>query len=194
MHRLFVLALLACGATAAAPKQPQSKPVRPVPTSNPCFEGKPPIVAADLWKDLEKYSWSVYLGEGEQPPPPTTYGSCKVERNKITTSNGTLIAELGCGVRVLVPGIRDHLGLEVGTATGKDVLERRPKPVPALTCMANGPDQVRCRFDREDNSDTDSDWYVVAGSLGEDVLTGDAARRFFAPARVVELDVSIWCH
>ncbi len=189
MYRLIVLTLLACGAAAAAPKQPRSKPAKPVITTNPCFAGKPPIVASELWKHLEKYSWSVY--ETENPPPPTTYGSCKVERNKVTTATGTLVAELGCGVRVLVPGIRDGLGLELGTAKGGDVLARKSKP---LTCMANGPDQVRCHFDRDEDSETDTDWYVVAGQLGEDTLSGDAARKFFASRTLVELDVSIWCH
>ncbi len=190
MHRLFVLALLACGATAAAPKQPLPKPVR---TTNPCFPTSPPIVANDMWKTLEKYSWSVYLAEGEQPPPPTTYGSCKVERNKVTTSSGTLVAELGCGVRVLVPGIRDGHGIEVRKATGQDVLERTTSTTP-LVCYANGPDQARCHFERPADSDTDSDAYVVGGQITGDVMTGDAARAFFATKPIVELGVSIWCH
>lgn len=190
MHRLFVLALLACGATAAAPKQP---PPRPVRTTNPCFERSPPIVANDLWKTLEKYSWSVYSSEGEQAPPPTTYGSCTVDRNRVTTSSGTLVAELGCGVRVLVPGIRDRLGIEVGKATGKDVLERSTSKMP-LVCFANGPDQARCHFERPEDSDTDSDAWVVAGQITGDVMTGDAARAFFATKPIVELGVSIWCH
>jgi hypothetical protein len=189
MHRLFVLALLACGATAAAPKPP-----RPVATSNPCFPGNPPIVANEMWKTLEKYSWSVYASEGEQPPPPTTYGSCKVERNQVTTASGTLVAELGCGVRVLVPGIRDHLGIEIGKAIGKDVLERAPATSSKLTCYPNGPDQARCHFERSEGTDTDPDAYVVAGKLDADVLAGDAARTFFATRPIVELGVSIWCH
>jgi hypothetical protein len=151
------------------------------------------MAAGDLWKDLEKYSWSLYLDPDEQPPPPTTYGSCRVERNKVTSATGTLVAELGCGVRVLVPGIRDSLGLELG-ATGKDVLDRKAKSLTPLTCLANGPDRVRCRFDRPEGSDTDLDWYVVAGQLGEDALTGDAAKTFFASRTLVELDVSMWCH
>ncbi len=188
MHRLFILALLACGATAAAPKPPT-----PVASNNPCFAGKPAIVANDMWKTLEKHSWSVYLTEGEPPPPPTTYGSCKVERNKVTSSSGTLVAELGCGVRVVVPGIRDRLGIEITKATGKDVLERATSKTP-LVCYANGPDQARCHFERAEDSDTDSDTYVVTGQITVDVMTGDAARAFFAPRPIVELGVSIWCH
>lgn len=192
MHRLFVLALLACGATAAAPKPVRS--TKPTPSStNPCFPDRPPLDAHVLWKDLEKYSWSLYLSEDEPPPPPTRYGSCRVERNLVTAATGRQVAELGCGVRVLVPGIRDSLGLELG-ASGADVLARKPRPTPELTCMPNGSEQVRCRFDREPDRDTDSDWYVVGGRLDGDVLTGEAARAWFATRTLVELDVSIWCH
>jgi hypothetical protein len=197
MHRLIVLSLLGCGATPTAPKAPvpNTSVKAPVtPTENPCFANKPAIVAAEMWKTLEKYSWSVYLSEEEQAPPPTTFGSCKVERNKVT-SNGTLVAELGCGVRVLSRGILDDLGLQIG-ARGQDVLDRKPKPVPGLACMANGPDQVRCHFDRAEDSDLDASWYVVSGKLGkdDDALTGNAAREFFASRTLIELDVSIWCH
>lgn len=187
MHRLFVLALLACGATAAAPKAP------PVKTANPCFPGKPPIVASELWRALEKYSWSVYLTEDEPKPPPTTYGSCKVDLNKVTKPDGTLVAELGCGVRVLVPGIRDELGIEIGRSTGNDVLARA-KATTGFKCFANGPDQARCQFERAETSDTNPDDYVVAGQITGDVMTGDAARAFFASRTIVELGVSIWCH
>jgi hypothetical protein len=76
----------------------------------------------------------------------------------------------------------------------EDVLDRKPRPHQPLTCKANGPDQVRCNFERAPDSDTDSSWYVVAGTLDEDVLTGDAAVAFFAPRTLVELDVSVWCH
>lgn len=110
-------------------------------------------------------------------------------------ADGTLVAELGCGVRIVVPGIRDDLGLELGTgARGQDVLDRLPKPSPPLTCWANGPDQTRCRPDRTDDSDTDASSYVVAGSFAGDALTGADAVAFFAPKTLVELDMSVWCH
>jgi hypothetical protein len=185
MHRsIAVLSLLACGSSAAEPKAP--KPI----TSNPCFAGKPSIVATEMWRTLEKYSWSLH---SDTPPPPTTYGSCKVERNKVTTANGTLVAELGCGVRVVTKGVKDELGLELG-ALGKNVLARKHKPVPKLTCYGNGPDQTRCHFDRDEDSDTDATSYVVAGALGADVLTGDAAAKLFSARPIVEIGVSIWCH
>lgn len=50
-------------------------------------------------------------------------------------------------MRVLVPGIKDDLGLELGKgARGQDVLDRSPDH-PPMTCWANGPDQTRCRFE-----------------------------------------------
>ncbi|MEO7097108.1 MAG: hypothetical protein ABI175_27860 [Polyangiales bacterium] len=161
-------------------------------SATPCFPG-PPLVATEMFKTLEKYAWSLYLGPDEAAPPPTTYGSCTVNRNIITSAAGRTVAELGCGVRVLSPGIVDELGLQLG-ARGQDVLDRKAKPVPALSCMANGPDQVRCMFERRDDKDTDETWYVVAGTLSEDVLTGPAARRYFATRSIVEMEVSVWCH
>ncbi len=146
-----------------------------------------------MWKTLEKYSWSVYLSETDSAPPPTTYGTCKVNRNRVTAANGSLVAELGCGVRVVTKGIKDELGLEIG-AVGKDVLARKPKPLTKLTCFGNGPGQARCQFERPDDNDTDSTSYVVAGTLGEDAVTGDAAIKFFSSRPLVELGVSIWCH
>jgi hypothetical protein len=161
------------------------------PSATPCLPG-PPLLATDLYQRLEKHAWSLYASEDEPPPPPSKLGSCTVERNVIRAADGAVVAELGCGVRVLQRGIRDDLGLEIG-ALGRDVLARKPRPVPALTCIPNGPDQARCAFERAPDKDVDSSWYVVAGKLDETV-TGDAAIAFFAPRTLVELDVSVWCH
>ncbi len=175
-----------------------ARPVReaavPVPavSSTPCVPG-PPLRAVDIYRTLEKYAWSLYLREDEPAPPPTTYGSCRVDKNVVSAADGTVVAELGCGVRVLVPGIVDGLGLQVG-ARGQDVLDRAPAPERSLTCVANGPAQVRCNFERGPDQDTDSDWYVVAGALDTDVLTGAAARAYVASRELVEIEVSVWCH
>lgn len=158
----------------------------------PCVPG-PPLVALDMYKQLEKYAWSLYLSADEEAPAPTTFGSCTVNKNVVRAADGTVVAELGCGVRVLSPGIVDDLGLQLG-ARGQDVLDRKPKPVQPLVCTANGPDQVRCHFERAADSDTDASWYVMAGRIGDDVLTGDAATRWFSTATVVEIEVSVWCH
>jgi hypothetical protein len=104
-----------------------------------------------------------------------------------------LIAELGCGVRVVVPGIVDDLGLQVG-ARGQDVLDRKKQPLAAIACFANGPNRVRCTFARDPDMQNSASSYVVAGKLGKDVLTGDAAKKFFAARRLVELGVNICGH
>ncbi len=197
MRSLVVIALAGCS-SAGPPPVTSTTVARPnaaiQPTENPCFPTATPIRAIDMWHTLEKYSWSVYLQEGEPTPPPTTYGSCNVNLNKVTAADGHLVAELGCGVRVLGRGIVDPMGLQIGAA-GKDVLDRWPHRGQPLTCMANGPDQVRCRFDlSEAAGDDEHSYFVVAGSLGEAVLTGEAAVAYFAPRPLVELDVSVWCH
>ena len=146
-----------------------------------------------MYKELEKYAMSWMMPDDERPPP-EPWGSCTIADSKITAADGTAIAELSCGVRILVPGIKDDLGLELGTgARGQDVLDRVPDH-PPLSCWANGPTQSRCRFDRADDNDTDSSSYVVDGSFAGDALTGADAVAFFAPRELVELDVSIWCH
>lgn len=187
MLAIFAVALLTgCAAGATSPAGPAAA------SDTPCISGSP-LAAKDLHARLEPYAWSLYLRDDEPGPPPTTFGTCKVVRNKVSAADGTPVAELGCGVRILVPGIVDELGLQVG-ARGQDVLDRQPKPLRPMTCMANGADQVRCMFARGENEDTDATWYVVAGSLSEDVLTGRAARSYFAARRVVEIEFSVWCH
>jgi len=198
---LAIVALVGChGARAdsskrAPPAPTASKPAAPKPAAtpgNPCFPGAPAVAATAIYQRLEKYAWSLYASETDPPPPPTTYGRCKVDRNKVTAPDGSLVVELGCGVRVVARGIYDQLGLQLG-AHGKDVLARHGKPTP-LTCYANGPDLVRCHFDREEDSDLSTNWYVVAGTLGEDPLSGQAARDYFSPRAIVELDANVWCH
>jgi hypothetical protein len=200
VHRILVLVVVAaCGGssskhTAATPPT-ESPPARPQPPGRvPCFsERTAPLEATAMYEELQKYAMSWMMPDDEKPPP-ATYGSCTVADSKITAADGTLVAELTCGVRILVPGIEDDLGFELGTgARGQDVLDRKPGH-PPLTCWANGPTQSRCRFDRPDDSDTDSSAYVVDGSFPGDALTGADAVAFFAPRELVELDVSIWCH
>lgn len=182
-----VLMLAACSHSAPVPTPPV-----PTVAGNPCFAGQPSLAASEMYRALEHYAWSLYAPADQAPPPPTTYGSCKVDRNKVTTADGKLIAELGCGVRVLTRGIHDELGLEIGSR-GSDLLAKTHATQP-LECLANGPDQVRCRFDREPDTDTDGNWYMVGGSFSGDVLRGDDARAFLASRQILELDVSVWCH
>lgn len=192
--RLVFVALAACS-HAAAPAAPTAHPAPPVPTAateNPCFAHQPPIKATAMHEALEKYAWSLYLSEDEPAPPPTTYGTCTVDRNKVTAANGTPVAELGCGVRVLTRGIVDDLGLQIG-ATGTDVISRKHATT-ALTCFPNGIESSRCRFERAEENDTDDDFYVVAGYVGDEPVTGDAALAFFRSKTILEVDVSVWCH
>jgi len=193
---MFRWSLVVLGACASAPTispVPAAAPPQLPGAGDPCHAGAPAIAAAAVWKQLEPYSWSVYANPDEAPPPPTSYGQCRVARNQVTAPDGTLVVELGCGVRVLRAGIYDQLGIQVG-ARGQEVLARhRGSP---LTCFANGPDQVRCHFDRDagDDSDLSTNWYVVEGALGEVPLTGQAAYAYFAPRTLVEVGANIWCH
>ncbi len=194
MYRLLALVAVAgCGSSSPAPSP--VVPSAPPASRVPCFpERTEPLVALDMYRQLEKHAMSWMMPDDERVPP-EPYGTCQVASSQLRAADGTLVAELGCGVRILVPGIRDDLGLELGTgARGQDVLDRLPAPTPPLTCWANGPDQTRCRPDRADDSDTDASSYVVAGSFAGDALTGEEALAFFAPRPLVELDVSVWCH
>jgi hypothetical protein len=158
------------------------------PSPTPCFPDGPPLRASAIYKTLEKFSWSLYDAPGE-PPPTGTFGTCSVVGNRVTAADGSTVAELGCGVRILKTGIVDDLDLEIG-ATGQDVLDRTSRP---LTCFPNGPDQTRCMFDRPPDHDTDGTMYVVNGSLDEPI-TGAKASKYFASRTIVEIHVSVWCH
>ncbi len=161
------------------------------PPQTPCFPDQPVLRASKIYKDLEKFSWSMHDQPGTTPPT-GTFGTCTVEGVRVLAADGSLVAELGCGVHILKPRIVDDLGLQIG-ATGKHVLARTPKPQQPLTCFPNGPNQARCRFDRPPDSDTDGTMYVVKGTL-EEPLTGAKARTFFASRKVVEIHTSVWCH
>ena len=189
MTRAGLLVFVACS-TASPRPAPPPQPTPAPRTGAPCFPMKPELRAADIYKELEKYSAAWYLGAEDSFPPPKAWGTCTVERGQIFDANGKLVAELSCGVRVVSPRIVDELGITIG-ARGKDVLARNAGP---LQCVANGADQVRCMLPRRDGADVDANSYVVRGELGEDVLTGDAANAFFAEREIVEMLVSVWCH
>jgi hypothetical protein len=157
---------------------------------HPCFPNKPAVAAQDLHSALDVYTYQ-YV-EGDKLPPPIKYGTCRVSAGKVVAANGGLVAGLGCGTRVVVPGIRDDYGLEIG-AFGKQVLDRI-QPDRALVCVSNGPRQVRCIFASVLEENRSGPSYVVAGMLKTDQLTGDDARKFFASRRLVELHVVATCH
>jgi len=161
------------------------------PAPTPCFPDGPALRASAIYEKLETFSWSLYAAAGDIKPH-GTFGSCTVAGNIVTDADGSTVAELGCGVRILTTGIVDDLGLEIG-ATGQDVLDRKPRPQQPLTCFPNGADQTRCMFDRPPDHDTDGTMYVVTGSLDEPI-TGAKAAKHFASRTIVEIHTSVWCH
>ncbi len=196
----ILVAMAACGGgtvtRAPSPAPPTTGRSTPAASANttPCFAGGRPLVADEIHKRLEKHSWW-WSQEEPDSPPPEAFGSCTVHRGKIRAADGTLVAELSCGVHILVRGIRDDVGIEIG-ARGADVMPRWTVPHGPLVCIGNGPDQTRCRYDRPDDGDTDFTTYIVAGALdtGTDALTGAAAESFFSSREVVEIQHSVWCH
>lgn len=187
---LPILALAACGSSA----RPVSKDAIAPATTNPCFTNAPPLEAVAIHQQLDKHTWWWSQSEAEIPPP-EAFGSCTVHRGKITAADGTIVAELSCGVDIMVRGIRDDLGLQLG-AHGREMLSRWKQPHGDLMCLANGPDQTRCRYERAEDQDTDFSSYVVAGAMpaGTDSLTGPDAERFFAEREIVQILYSAWCH
>jgi len=189
-----LITMLGCGGPSPrASATASSAPSPPPPGASPCFPAGPALDAVALHQQFERY-WKFV---NPSPPPPTRLGACQVQAGEwageLRAADGTLLAEISCGVRILVPGIRDELGLEVG-GRGQDVLDRKPAPQTELLCLGNGPDQLRCEFARRDDSDVDGTSYVIAGTLGDDVLRGEAARQRLAAATLLEIHYSAWCH
>jgi hypothetical protein len=190
---VLVVTVSACASATAPPHAAPTAappPVTPAADIGPC--GLPgPLDAIAIYRQLERHSWAGY--DRSQRVPDERFGTCTVARSQIRASDGALVAELGCGVRVVAPGIRDTLGIEIG-ALGADVLARAPVGRP-LFCVGNGPGQIRCGLERAAaDDDVDPSTYVVPGDLDDEVVRGDAAARFFAPRTVVELHANVWCH
>jgi hypothetical protein len=185
---LMAAAAAGCG-SPATPREPTNA------SATPCFADAPPLAARDIHQTLEKHSWWLPGTDQNEAPPPEPFGTCTAHKGKVTAADGTLVAELGCGVHVYVRGIHDELGLGIG-ATGADVIARWNTPHGPMQCFNNGPGMSRCSFDRPPDGDTDLTSYVVAAELpaGTDVLTGDAAERLFAPREIVQFMYSAWCH
>jgi hypothetical protein len=191
---IVLIGLAGCG--GAEGPAPAPAPIAAPATTTPCVDGAP-LEADDLYRRFEKHSWFWAAGPEDDVPPAEPFGSCTVHQGKIIAADGAVVAELGCGVRILVPGIRDDAGLELG-ARGAEVLRAWDAiPRGPLVCLGNGPDQTRCRFDRaSEDGDTDFTAYVVAGALpaGVDALSGADAEAFLAEREVVEISHSVWCH
>ncbi|MCE9572890.1 MAG: hypothetical protein K8W52_07015 [Deltaproteobacteria bacterium] len=192
---LATIALAACHAAPPA-TTPATTATTATPTTAgaPCFADRAALDGAAVFKQFEQYG-AMFQGDDPAAAPRTTFGTCTVAEGKIKDAAGTTVAEINCGLDILLPGIHDDLGLALG-AHGQDVLARLPAGHGQLVCRSNGPGQVRCNPERREEDDTDASWYVVAGDLpaGTDVLTGAAAEAFFAPLTVVEIEMSVWCH
>jgi hypothetical protein len=198
MRRALVLVLVASGVSAETRAEPHAKPAtaKPARASTPCFPAqKKPLVALEIHKKLASHVTSLHDSKDESVKA-VAYGTCKLTGNELREADGSLVGELGCGMRVVRRGIADGLGIQVG-AHGRDVIARKPKPLPALTCTSNGEDQAICRFATGAHSatsvDAHPDAYVVRGGL-DDVVTGADALAFFGQREIAEILVSFWCH
>jgi hypothetical protein len=189
---------LGCSAPPAPKTNAAAKPAGDPNT--PCFAGKPALRAGDIYKELEQHSSAWYLGlPDDKWPAARSYGTCTVDRGKVIEADGSLVAEISCGVRVARKGITDEIGLQIG-ARGHAVIEGKEKglswaKMTEMRCVSNGPDQVRCQFEQPEGTNTNPTSYVIAGSLGdEEVLVGPAAVAFFREREILEMNVSMWCH
>lgn len=188
MKAAIVVLLVACGGGGSpGPVAPAPKP----PTA-PCFADRALLTAREVYDANRQHALGI--GSVEDPPTPASmYGTCRAEAGKITDAGGALVAEVGCGVRIVQRGITDELGLQIGVR-GADVLAAKPKPHTELRCYASGPTQIWCEFERAEDQDTDGTSYIVDGTITEDALVGDAALAYFSPREVVEIHYSAWCH
>jgi len=207
MRRDLLLVLAVLGVSAETRAEPDPKrPAKPAPAkaatakpakaSTPCFPTqKKPLVALEIHKKLENHVTSLHDSKDESLTS-IAYGTCKLTGNELREADGSLVGELGCGMRVVRRGIADGLGIQVG-AHGRDVIARKPKPLPALTCTSNGEGKAICRFASGAHAatsvDAHPDSYIVMGGLDE-VLTGAEALAFFREREIAEILVSFWCH
>jgi hypothetical protein len=191
LRHAWIAMVIGCG---ASPKAPPTKATAVAIEGTPCFAGQPALNAEVVYTELQKHSasWSVALAE-DQWPPPRSYGTCTVHRGKVVAADGTLVAEVSCNLRIVVNGIYDELGLQVG-AHGRDVIAKSRADT-NLHCVANGPGQARCNFPPPPASEQSPTSYVVAGELhDETMLVGKDAAAFFADRKIVEIAYSVNCH
>lgn len=192
---LVLVGVVACGGNDAMHASPSPAPAASAPAGNPCFAGAAPLIADDVHKQFERHSQYFWAGSEAGAPPPEPFGTCTVHEGKIRAADGAVVAELGCGLQINTPGIRDDLGIELG-ARGADVLAAWTAPHGPMECIGNGPTQTRCRYDLPEYGLTNFTAYIIAGGLpaGSDALTGPAAERFFSDREIVQIWHSVWCH
>jgi hypothetical protein len=196
MRLVAVLAVTALGCThASAPAPVPTAAAVPGATRAPCSLGKRPLEASWIYRQVEGHIRDHVEGEDVRP---VRLGSCVFDGTILSeygpNYSRVVVAEIGCGVRILRPGVLDHAGFEVGV-TGAEVIERRSGEG-QMRCRANGPDHARCWFQPSESNGSESNpsEYVVAGTVGDEDLVGDRAIGFFSIRTVTEMLANVWCH
>jgi hypothetical protein len=196
MRLVALLAVAALGCThAPAPAPVPTATAVPGLTRAPCGLGNRPLEASWIYHQVEGHIRTSTEGEIVHP---VQLGSCVFDGETLSESgpnySRVVVAEIGCGVRILRPGVLDHAGFEVGV-TGAEVVERRAGEG-RMHCRANGPDHARCWFQpfASDGNESNPSEYVVAGTVGDEDLVGDKAIGFFSIRTVTEMLANVWCH
>src|SRR5262245_22054906 len=101
----------------------------PAPDIAPCLTDRRTLPGAVMYNDLGRYAKMF-----DEHPPSGRYGSCTVANGQVRDADGTLVAELTCGITAHVRGITDHLGFEVG-ARGVDVAAAYPNAKLRILCV-----------------------------------------------------------
>jgi len=186
-----------------SPLTPWSKPERErvaseVPRARrpgrraPCFAKRDVLVATEVATDLAAYAQ--YMGDDDKPPPKSRYGTCTIDEHQLRDASGKLVAELGCGITVYVPGIIDSLGFEVGdpgreVAAAHDALD----PSRKLICVAEETTHTRCWYTSGDGQEHASHTFAVPHT-GDEPLQGSAARAVFDAHPIARFVESNSCH
>jgi hypothetical protein len=196
MRFVAVLAVVTFGCThSPAPAPVPTARVVPGVTPAPCSLGKRPLEAQWIYHQVEAHIHDQVEGQEVRP---FRLGSCVFDGSILSeygpSYSRVVVAEIGCGVRIMRPGVLDHAGFEVGV-TGAEVIERRSGEG-QMRCRANGPDHARCWFQppESEGESGNPSAYVVAGTIGEEDLVGDAAIGFFSMRTVTEMLANVWCH
>ena len=162
----------------------------------PCFANRDVLVGSEVWRDVGAYA----IGMSSDEPPSGTYGTCTIKNGQLRDANGTLLAEIHCGITVYTPGIVDHLGFEIG-ARGADIAAEHATQ--DTMCWHDFTDDdgvakhTRCWFFANEGEEAGSHYSVagLAAAMPEQgPLRGAAARGFFTSRTVSHFTVRMSCH
>lgn len=184
-HTIGLLPLLAFAAAAhAAPCFPEKRTARP---------------DHRLWL---LHGW--FDDDMKRGGPKGTWGTCTVNKGVVRERDGTRVAEIYCGLDILVPGLVDDHGIGVG-AIGEQVLEAYGDgPSSTIVCAHTFEPKVRrarCWIPDDPSFARGRRWsYVVAGRLPETdaergwLVRGEAALAFFRTRTILEIEHRGACH